>query len=42
MNIPSASAQVSHGCKLVFWDGRMYEVGEIDKKAMLVIETMRY
>lgn len=42
MNLPSTSAQISHCCKLVFWNRRVYEVGEIDKKAMLTIKTMRY
>lgn len=42
MNIPSASAQISNCCKLVFWDRRVYEVGEVDEKAMLVIETTGY
>lgn len=42
MNLPSTSSQISHCCKLVFWNRRVYEVGEIDKKAMLTIKTMRY
>ena len=38
-NIPCASAYISDCCE-ISWNRRVNEVGEIDEKAVLVVETM--
>ena len=40
INVPRASTNISDCCKTI-WYRRVDEVGEIDEKAMLVIETIK-